>query len=235
MGNVQEKARENVPGREHSRKQVGKIIPQFLRGRARAHIENNEDAQGSEWTYTQVDKYLRWLFKQSDLHARAAVQLCDHKQLEDKGVADFMSAMQHLAQKAYPQAPAIANENIVERLVKGLKSEWLRNYMKMQLVSRPTITIDELEEELCKMEESTTDMNQNVLLDDRKDSQEPKLVLSMEEWNERRAASLHQQLQMQADSEPTVQAKLPLLGPAERAQMEWTHQLDALAKVAQVS
>ena len=74
-------------------------------------------------------------------------------------------------------------------------------------------------------------MNQNVLLDDKKDSQEPKLVLSMEEWNELRAASLHQQLQMHTGSEPTVQAKLPLLGPAERAQMEWTRQLDALAKV----
>ena len=66
------------------------------------------------------------------------------------------------------------------------------------------------------MEESTTDTTHSVLLNDKNALPEQSVVLSMEQWNELRAASQ----QMLAGSEPTISPKLPILTPQDRARGE---------------
>ena len=120
----------------------------------------------------------------------------------------------------------LTQETVIERLKKGLLNEFLRNYVKQQLIERSSITVDKLEEELCQMEESTADQTKvSVLLNERLMIPEHNQTLSMEQWQELRA---HQMLA--SGGTGTISFKLPLLTPQDRAMNEWTAQLDALTR-----
>ena len=98
-------------------------------------------------------------------------------------IAEFISAMQHLAKKAFPEADSIANEIIIEHLKKGLLDQFHWNYVKQQLIRRPD-TVDELEEELYQMEESGTERTKTSVLINQ--------VLSFDQWNELRAHQMQE-------------------------------------------
>ena len=78
---------------------------------------------------------------------------------------EFISALQRMVSKAFPEVPTIAAEIIIERLKKGLTDEFAQNYAKTQMIRNSQITVDELEKkELCQMEEGTEQTEHSVLL-----------------------------------------------------------------------
>ena len=78
----------------------------------------------------EVDEVLNRLFKEHNMRACAVSELHNHKQWEGEGMAEFISALQRIATKAYPEAPQIVSETIIECLKKGLLDEFHRNYIK---------------------------------------------------------------------------------------------------------
>ena len=72
---------------------------------------------------------LTQLFREHDMWARATSKLHSCKQHEGEGMAEFISTFQRIVNKAYQEAPGIANETIIEHLKKGLTDEFSRNYV----------------------------------------------------------------------------------------------------------
>ena len=128
-------------------------MPEFLRGQARSHIENKELEEGRDLTYDEINDLLKQLFRDYDLAENASQRLHKRKQLYDEGISTFISALQKLGRKAYPDAPEIARKAILGRLGKGLKMEWLRNFVKTTLATNTGMKVNDLEKLLTKLED----------------------------------------------------------------------------------
>ena len=139
------------------------------------------------------------------MRARAATELYTRKQCKGEGMAEFISTLQRIATKAYPASPDIASETIIEHLKKGLVDEFSQNYVKMQLIRNQMITVDQLEKELCQMEEDPYTNQQSVLLQDDVTPADDGQTLSIGQL-----AELWVQSAVPPSGQVAQQAKLPI-------------------------